>query len=416
MPVQPYRRVLAIPGIRSLTLLALIARIPVISVGITLTLHVVDDLHRGYGAAGLVGTVATVGSALGAPLLGRLIDRHGLRPVLLVTIVGEAVFWSLAPSVSYPMLLVRAAVASPIKLPVFSVVRQSIAALVPPAERRQAYALDSMSVEISFMLGPALAIIMVRSLSAGTTMLVVGAATVAAGLGLFVLNPPVHAAAEPDDAPAGAGSERTARWLGPAIVQFVAVGAAMLVLTGCDLSIVAMLRSADQLSWTGVVFVCWGGASLVGGFMFGILRRPVSPLLLICLLGLTAIPVGLAGGWVWLCLALLPTGLLCAPSIAASSEAVTRIAPARVRGEMLGWHGAAMTIGGAIGAPLSGTAIDRYGPGLGFVAVGVIGAVVTGALLLVPGRTPDGHQPAGRAEPPRQRTATLADVGTVPVA
>src|SRR5262245_8080835 len=106
MRLDPYRRVLGLRGVRGLMAVALVARIPVIAAGITLTLHVVLDLHRGYGAAGLVGAASTVGIALGSPLLGRLVDRRGLRTMLALTTAGQAVFWSLAPLLSYPALLV----------------------------------------------------------------------------------------------------------------------------------------------------------------------------------------------------------------------------------------------------------------------------------------------------------------------
>jgi hypothetical protein len=52
--------VLALPGVPPLILLALLARVPATAVGVTLTLHVVLDLHRGYGAAGLVGAASTI--------------------------------------------------------------------------------------------------------------------------------------------------------------------------------------------------------------------------------------------------------------------------------------------------------------------------------------------------------------------
>lgn len=82
MTLEPYRRVLALPGVRSLLLVSLLARLPVTAVVVTLTLHVVLDLERGYGAAGLVGAAITAGAALGAPVLGRFVDRYGLRPIV----------------------------------------------------------------------------------------------------------------------------------------------------------------------------------------------------------------------------------------------------------------------------------------------------------------------------------------------
>src|SRR5438045_8917991 len=97
MRVEPYRRVLALPGVRSLMLVALLARIPIIAGGFALTLHVLLDQGRGYGAAGLVGMASTVGSALGAPLLGRFVDRRGPRPVLPVPAAADAPIRAVRP-------------------------------------------------------------------------------------------------------------------------------------------------------------------------------------------------------------------------------------------------------------------------------------------------------------------------------
>ena len=82
MHLAPYRAVLRIPGMRLFMLVALVARIPTTATGTALTLSVVLDRHRGYGAAGLVSAAFTVGLALGSPLLGRAVDRRGPRPVL----------------------------------------------------------------------------------------------------------------------------------------------------------------------------------------------------------------------------------------------------------------------------------------------------------------------------------------------
>jgi MFS family permease len=119
MRLESYRQVLVRPGVRPLLLVALLARVPPIAAGITLTLHVVLDLHRGYAAAGLVGAVSTVSTAIGSPALGRFVDRRGLRPMLLVTTVAEVIFWAVAPALSYPVLLAVAFVSGALTLPVF---------------------------------------------------------------------------------------------------------------------------------------------------------------------------------------------------------------------------------------------------------------------------------------------------------
>jgi predicted MFS family arabinose efflux permease len=403
MTLKPYREALALPGIRSLLLVAILARVPVMATSVVVTLHVVLELDRGYAAAGLVGTAITVGAAVGAPWLGRLVDRHGLRPVLALSTVAEAVFWTAAPVLPYPALLTVAFFGGLLTLPVFSVVRQSIAALTPVRQRRQAYALDAMSVELSFMVGPALGVLMATTVSPRVTMLAVGGGIVLAGLALFALNPPIRAH---DEEPATPGQRIPRRqWLTSRLVTVLAASAAAtLVLGGTDVSVVALLRDAGQLEWTGPVLTMWGVYSLIGGFAYGLVTRPISPLLLLAGLGLCTIPVGLAGGQWWLlCLTLVAAGALCAPTLTATADAMSRLVPPSVRGEAMGLHGSAMTVGLAIGAPLAGAVIDATGPAWGFAATGGLGAAVAVvAFVLAPGRAgrhDEAVAPAATAEP-----------------
>ncbi|MFI7430399.1 MFS transporter [Micromonospora sp. NPDC049836] len=398
--LKPYREALALPGLRSLLLISVLARIPLTATGVTLTFHVLLDLGRGYGAAGLVGAASTVGNAIGAPLLGRLVDRRGLRPVLVLTTVAEGVFWTSAPTLPYPVLLPAAFVAGLVALPVFSVVRQSVAALVPAERRRPAYALDSMSVELSFMVGPALAVALAAAVSPRVTMWAVGAGIVASGIGFWLLDPPTRSADEP------AGPHRRVprrEWVTPRLLAVLAVSlATTLVLGGTDVAVVAVLRAGGEVSWTGVVLAGWAVASLVGGFAYGALTRSPSPLVLMAALSLATIPVGLGGAHWWLlCLALVPAGALCAPTIASTADAVSRLAPAAVRGEAMGLHGSAVTVGIALGAPLAGAVIDASAPMWGFVVTGAIGLLV--ALVVLPVALGHRREPAAppAAEPVR---------------
>ncbi|MET7817957.1 MULTISPECIES: MFS transporter [Micromonospora] len=397
--MKPYRDALALPGLRPLLLVAILARVPVAATAVVMTLHVLD-LGRGFFAAGLVGAAMTVGSALGAPLLGRLVDRRGLRPMLLLTTAVSALFWATAPVLPYPVLLSAAFVGGLLTLPVFSVVRQSIAALVPPTERRQAYALDSMSVELSFMIGPAGAVALATSVSPTLTMYGVGGGIVLAGLTLLVLNPPTRARDE-ETTPARALPRR--QWLTPRLIGLLAGGAAStLVIAGIDVSVVAMLRDAGQVDWTGVVLALWASCSLIGGFTYGALSRSLPSLILTLILGLVTIPIGLGSGQWWLlALMLLPSGAFTAPTVAATADAVSRLVPASVRGEAMGLHGSAMVVGVALGAPLAGAVIDATAPAWGFTATGLLGALI--ALAVLPTQSSHRHSEA-TAEPTTNST------------
>src|ERR671938_22578 len=77
-------------------------------------------------------------------------------------------------------------------LPIFAVARQSLSVLVPEEEHRTAYSLDSMGVELSFMAGPALGVIVATQVSTTVALVGVGICMVLAGLALFVFDPPTR--------------------------------------------------------------------------------------------------------------------------------------------------------------------------------------------------------------------------------
>ncbi len=149
-------------------------------------------------------------------------------------------------------------------------------------------------------------------------------------------------------------------WFEPRILAvLLAAAGATMTLTGTDVAITATMRSFDQVSLLGVVVAVWAVASMIGGFVYGLLGRAVDSLVLLALLaGLTVIAAA-APNWVLLAVLVVPSGLFCAPLISATAAALTEHAPPAVRGQVLGLHASALTIGNGIGAPLVGLVIDR---------------------------------------------------------
>jgi predicted MFS family arabinose efflux permease len=375
-----YQRVLRLPGVATLLVLMFAARIPVAATNMVLTLHVVLTLHRDYGAAGLVGAVGTIGIAIGAPLTGRLVDAFGLRKMVFVTTIGYGTYWLTAWLLPYPALLVMSFVGGVLALPVMSVGRQALSALVPPEHRRTAFSLDSISLEMSFMVGPAVGVLIATKVSTTAAVISVGCLLVLAGIALFVINPPVRG--EHDEYWDGVRPPRR-QWLKSQLLAVLAAGCgAVFVLAGTEVAVVAALRGVGQVGWTGVVTIAMCVASATGGAIYGALRRGPGPLVLMSVLGLLAVPVGLAGGQWWvLCLALIPSSFMCAPTLTAITDRVSRLAPAAVRGEAMGLHSAALTLGGALGAPVVGTVVDHSSAAGGFAAAGIGGLLI--ALLAV---------------------------------
>ncbi|GAB3460029.1 MFS transporter [Actinophytocola sediminis] len=373
-----YRQTLALPGVRTLMVLLFFARIPMTAAGMVLTLHVAVGLGRGYGAAGLAGASATIGIALGAPIMGRVVDRYGLRPMILVTTLGEATFWLFGRYLPYSWLLVAAFFGGMLVLPANSIGRQAIAALVPPELRRTAYSMDSISTELSFMVGPALAVLLVTTYSSPTAMMSMMVGVIIAGAALLVMNPAVRTE---EEKAADTGKRLTRRsWLTPRMVAVLVIGAgAVFILSGTEVAIVAQLRENGELSYTGVVVAVWAAASAIGGVIYGALTRAPTQVTLMAWLGLLTLPVGLAGGQWWLLmLVLLPASAMCAPTIAATGEQVSRLAPAAARGEAMGIQSSSFTLGAAAGAPLVGFVVDHSSPAVGFAVAGVGGVLVAG--------------------------------------
>jgi MFS family permease len=370
-----------------------------------LTLRVVLGLHEGFAKSGLVAAAVAVGMACGAPLLGRLVDRRGARSALVLTTVAQAVFWALAARLPYEWLLPAAFIGGSLSLPVFSLVRQAIAALLPDPDRQAGMSLDSMSVEVSYSIGPALGVVAVTRLGSSTAMLVIGATVVASGIGLVWFDPPIargHQAPEAAGPVPGAHREAHAvqrlttepakaaaqSWLTPvAIAALVATAGATLTLSGTDIAITASMRAFGHVSLLGVVFAAWCFASLVGGFFYGTMSRRRDPLLLLVLLAGLTVLMAPAGSWWALLLLCLPSGLFCAPLISSTADIIAGSAPLYRRGHALGVHTSALTLGSAAGAPLTGWVIDRTSPGAGFVAIAALGTVL--ALMALASR----HRP-----------------------
>ncbi|GLX06091.1 MFS transporter [Microbispora sp. NBRC 16548] len=382
MAFDRYRRVLALPGVRTLLLVGMIARIPLTGTGMTLTLHVVNDQKLGFLQAGLVGTASMAGAAIGSPLVGRFVDRRGLRPVLAVTTIVQLCLWCAAPAMPYAVLLPAALIGGLFSQPVFGAIRQCVAAMVPVENHQTGFALDSMGVELSYMVGPALAVASVTAFGGTATMYGVAAGLAGSGVALYLLNPPTRSAEE-DAGHEGAVSRR--QWLRPGLLALLClVSGLTFVLTTTELSVVAMLKADGATAWTGLVIALWCAFSLVGGFVYGGLSRGLPPVVLAGGLAVLTAPVGLVGGgWGWLCLALVPAGLLCAPALSSTVDAVNRRVPAAARGEAMGLHGTSLTIGGALAGPLAGGLLDAHGPAWAFAVSGTVGVALALLAALV---------------------------------
>jgi MFS family permease len=374
--------------VRRILVLGLLIRIPLWAAGVVLTLHVVTHLDRSYTEAGLVEMVLCVALAISGPWRGRRLDRIGLRATVTPSLVVLAVTWAIAPWVGYWVLLGFVGLAGLFVVPTFSIVRQVLIGAVPDEQRTAVLSVDSVVVEFSFMIGPVLGVLAATYLPTPVALMICQLTGVVGALVLWLDNPSLG-----QEADESGPRHRVREWLSPTVVMVLALCvAATVILTGEDLGTVAALRDMGHTTSIGWVLALWGLGSAVGGIVYGALpRHPPASVLLMLLAGSTTL-VALAEGRAMFTALLFVSGFFCAPTITATIDDLSRIVPARVRGEAMGWHGSALTLGSAAGAPLVGLAIDHGGWQGGFELAGVLGLAIAVAGLgvqAVRGRGPD---------------------------
>ncbi|MFC7496863.1 MULTISPECIES: MFS transporter [unclassified Nocardioides] len=404
MGFATYADVLRNPAVRRILVLGMFIRVPLWAANVVITLHVVDHLDHSYAAAGFVSTVVALCLSVSSPWRGRRLDRVGLRATVLPSIVIGTVVWSIAPWVGYWPLVVLAGIGSLFVIPSFSIVRQVLIGHTPDYQRTTVLSVDSVATELTFLVGPVLGVLAATYLPTPVALLICQLAVVVGGVILWVANPPLSS--HPTDLSAGKVSRRS--WLTPSVVMILVIAAtSTIILTGEDLSTVAALREWDAPASIGWVLALWGAGSAVGGIVYGALRRhPPAAVLLVGLAGSTTL-VAFApdGNLLWFSVLLTISGLFCAPTITATVDDLSRVVPASVRGEAMGWHGSALTLGSAIGAPIIGLGLDHGGWAWGFALAGVAGLVIALPGLLISRR---GRPVPAPADAPMQAEAQQA--------
>jgi MFS family permease len=368
-----YLRLLRLPGVRRLVLAALMARIPS-SMNVTAAILLVQGATHSFAVAGAVEGVNAVASAASGPLLGRLVDRVGQTRVLVGAVGGFAAgLWGLvaaahagAPAV---VLAALAAVAGAGIPPVSACMRSLWPGLVAGTEVpvATAFALESVTVEAFFIVGPLLAGAIIVLASPGAALVVAGGLAVA-GTVTFA-TAPASRRWRPDTvaarSPAGALGARGIRALVAALLPFGAAFGALSV------ALPAFAVGHGSPGATGLFWAVQAVGSAAGGLWYGARtwRRPLARryLELLALFAVGLAPLALAGSIPVLCVLIALGGLALAPVTAASFELTDRVAPAGARTEAFTWVVTANVAGSAAGAAVTGAVVQSGGPAAGFL-------------------------------------------------
>ncbi|MCL2455565.1 MAG: MFS transporter [Micrococcales bacterium] len=383
--LRPYRDVLTRPGAVSFSTAALLARMPMAMAGIG-TVLMVQAVYGSYALAGQVAAVYLVVSAVAAPALAALVDRHGqarvMRPALVVSGVGMAGLVAVGvaqPAVGWAFLAAGVAGLGKGSFGALVRARWSVTLDGEPGPLHVAYSWESVLDEVVFVVGPVLATLAATAVHPSAGLVV--AAVAMLGGGWWFL-----AQRRTEPLPSGRRARSRTVLRSPGLVVLLVVFSAMGVIFGAaDVATVAFATEKGQRPLTGLVLAAFGVGSLVAGLLYGV-RRWVSPPARRFAVSGVALAVGassfvLVGSLGQLAIVMVVAGGAIAPTMITGTTLVTRIVPPDRLTEGLTWVGTSLVVGVSGGAALAGSAIDQAGSHGGFLVVVAAGAVV-GVLVL----------------------------------
>ena len=375
------------PGARRLIALSIIARLPLTMVSIGLLLHA-KHLTGSFAAAGAVDAAYAISLGLGAPLVGRAVDRRGQTAVLLASCFAAAgmlgVIAALPVGTPLLALIVPACAIGCAMPPVGACLRALVPGLMPnPAAARAFYAIDATAVELTWITGPALAVTLGAAASTGFA-LAVAAAVATIGTLAFAAHPasrgwrPLPAASH---VPARPGRSPGLRTL------ILVMGSLGIVFSAVQVGVAAATSELGAAGAAGPLLAVWGAGSLLGGLVAtrvgGGARSAAGVSLLLA--ALTVGHVGLAvvaTSTLGMAAVLLLAGATIAPTEASVYSIVDDVAPAGTLTESFSWLATAAAVGAALGAAAGGSLVASAGPVSAFALAGAAGVVAVLSVAL----------------------------------
>jgi hypothetical protein len=386
--VRVYAGILRAPGVAGIVAATLLGRLPIGISGLAILLYV-REVSGSFAAAGACAGALALGSAAGAPLQGRLVDRRGervLMPLACVHASGLLLVWILGAAAAPVVALGAASFAAGAAIPPLSSVLRSRWPYL--LERRPelvpgAYALDSVLIEIIFVVGPLLTTVIVATVGPEYA-LAVSAGCVLSGTTLMLAG----LRDRPRPAPSGTG----ARAFG--LGAFAAPGLRTLVLASLpvgftfgsiEVVLPAFSESEGSRALAGVLIAVWSAASGVAGLLYGA-RPTAAPLVeahlrLACLLPLGVGVLAAASSPLTMALLVILAGIPIAPLIATRNQLVERISLPGTATEAFTWPLTALVAGVSLGAAAAGALVEAHSWTAGVLAA--TAAAAAGAAVIV---------------------------------
>lgn len=370
----------------------------------------------GYTLAGVLSAVYGLATAVGQPLLGRLVDLYGqprvMLPAALLSGLGMALFAvaGIDPVLPAAAAVLLAGVATP-------PLEGGLRALWPgvlkgPGRVHRAYALDAVAQEVMFAVGPLLVTLLVAFWNEAAALLVINLLGVLGALSV-VVSPPSRA---------WRSAPREAHWLGALrsggllalLGSFFFVG---LALGSIAVAAVSYADGLGEALISSYLLSALGFGALVGGLVYGARHWAGVPerrlIWLVLALAGGYLPLALVPGVVTMTALAGLSGVFLAPALACAFVVVDRHAPSGTVTEAFSWLVTTFGVGAAGGTAVVGPVIEWGGPSAGFGVAGA-GGVAALLVLLLTTRALSADSALARTEPVAGDAAGPGDT-SVPV-
>jgi len=387
-----YQSLLREPHIGSTVAASVVGRLP-IGMAVIAILLFIQQVDKSYARAGIASGLYVVGVAALAPYVGRLIDRFGPRPLMLVSACAYplalcALVAAVHTGADTLWLGVAAFTAGATLPPVSTCVRALLRRLLTDITHLQAaYSLDSVLMESVFIVGPAL--VSFFAALGWTIGAVLGAAALgSAGSVLFMRAAAVRdwGANPANRAPTLAGALTT-----PGLLPIL--GATLMFSVGFGLfevSVTAVAERAGSPAMAGVILATASVGSATAAFFYGSRSWPLSHAgqykvaMIAMALGLFALaPLEHLG---WFCAVSLIAGAPMSTVLAAQSVLIAGIAPRQALAESFTWAATSLLTGVSLGIAGGGLILERAPPALALLAAAV--STCLGLMIAIVGVRP----------------------------
>lgn len=316
-----------------------------------------SQLRGSYALAGAVSASFVLTFALVSPQISRLVDQYGQRRVLplatAVSVIGflgliSAAWWS-----AHDATLFLSAILAGFMPSMSAMVRARWTGLYQGQPQLQtAYSLETVLNEVSFIVGPPLAVGLSVGFRAGSGLLT-AALLLILGVGALVLKRQTEPRADQSCMASGGRPGSVIRH--PDIQRLALLMLAMGVMVGTvDMVSVAFAEAMGEPAAAGAVLSAYALGSCAAGLVFGARQTGMPPHRLLLLGGLataaTTVPLLFVSSIAALAGAVLLAGACFAPTMIVAMSLVERLLPAQRLTEGMTWLLAGLNVGVALGA------------------------------------------------------------------